>query len=493
MAARPDAVVVGSGPNGLAAALTLAEAGLAVEVHEGAARPGGGCRTEDLTLRGFHHDVCAAVHPLVAASPFFGRIDLEAAGVELRRSPVAFAHPLDDGRAAAVGGSVEETAASLGEDGPRYRRLMGPLVEHADAIVDAALGSFRRPPSHPGAVARFASLGLLPATVLAGHFRTEEGRALVAGAAAHAIRPLGAPLTAGFGLLMTLLAHQVGWPVAEGGSARVTEALVERIENAGGRVLTGRWVETLASVDAPTALLDLSPRQVLRLGATGLPARYRRALAAYRFGPGICKVDWALAGPVPWTAPVCREAVTVHLGGSLAEIVGAEREVAAGIHPERPYAIVVQPGVVDPTRAPAPAQTLWAYCHVPRGSMADMTARIERQLERFAPGFGDLVLDRVTATAFDVERENPNYVGGDINGGAATLRQTLCRPTVAWNPYRTPTPGLYLCSASTPPGGGVHGMCGLWAARTVLGDLAEPGTRTAGVGSIRPSSVPTER
>jgi len=472
-----DAIVVGSGPNGLAAALTLARAGLAVDVYERAGTAGGGCRTEELTLPGFRHDVCSAVHPLLVGSPFFRRMDLAARDVQLIYPPVAFAHPLDGGRgdggrAAAVVASVEETAEGLGQDAGAYRRLLSPLVRNADAIVPVVLAPLRSIPPHPVALARFGRAGLLPARRLADRFRTDEGRALLAGVAAHSMLPLGAPLTGGFALVLMMLAHAVGWPVVKGGSGRVVDALVAELEDLGGKVHTGQRVSSLGELPSARAvLLDVGPGQLLELAGDRLSGMERRALSAYRYGPGICKVDWALSGPVPWAAEVCRRAGTVHVGGAFAEVARSEADVTAGRHPERPFCIVAQPSVVDPTRAPEGAHTLWAYCHVPAGSTVDMTDRIEAQIERFAPGFRDLVLARVTETAASVAQRNPNYVGGDINGGAATVRQTVFRPTVRWNPYRTSARNVYLCSASTPPGGGVHGMCGEGAARAALRDL----------------------
>jgi phytoene dehydrogenase-like protein len=464
-----DAIVVGAGPNGLAAALTLARAGLAVEVIEGAAEPGGGCRTGELTLPGYAHDICSTVHPLAAASPFFKSLDLSA---QLAAPPVAFAHPLDGGQAAAVTGSVAETAALLGPDGRAYERLMGPLVRDADALVGQFLSPLRRVPAQPLAAGRFAAEAVLPATLLARRLHTAPGKALLAGLAGHAIQPLSAPVTGGFALLLGLLAHTTGWPVVKGGSARLTDALTAELRSLGGRVETGRWVRRLEDLPpARTVLLDVTPRQLWRMGAARLPAGYLRALRRFRYGPGVCKVDWALDGPVPWTAPACRETVTVHLGGPLAEVAASEAQVASGLHPDRPYCIVAQPGVADPGRAPAGGQVLWGYCHVPSGSTVDMSARIEAQIERFAPGFRDRILARSVRTAADMAAYDPNYVGGDINSGAATLIQTLLRPVPRWNPYRTPVRGLYLCSASTPPGGGVHGMCGYWAAQTALTDL----------------------
>ncbi len=467
-----DAIVVGSGPNGLAAAVTLAREGLSVHVIEGAATPGGGCRTQELTLPGFLHDVCSAVHPLAGASPFFTGTDLAARGVRLLTPKVAFAHPLDGGRAGAAAGSVEETAAGLGPDGATYRRLIEPLVRDMPLTLPTILGPLRSVPGHPLAMARYGLPGLLPASVLARRFRGEEAKVLVAGTAAHAMLPLTAPLTSAIGALFLMTAHTVGWPVAEGGSARIIDALVDELMSLGGRVETGRWVQTLDSLPrARAVLLDVTPRQFVALAGDRLPARERRALERFRYGPGVCKVDWALGGPVPWDAAVCREAGTVHVGGTFAEVALSESDVAAGRHPERPFCLVTQAGVVDTGRAPDGKQALWGYCHVPSGSTTDMSGRIEAQIERFAPGFRDLILAKSVRTAAEMEQYNPNDVGGDVSGGAPTLRQTFFRPTPRWNPYRTSLPGVYLCSASTPPGGGVHGMCGAWAARAALADL----------------------
>jgi phytoene dehydrogenase-like protein len=466
----PDAVIVGSGPNGLSAAVTLARAGLAVEVFEGSDVAGGGCRTAELTLPGYAHDICSSVHPLAAASPFFKTFD--AGQIRLRKPEVAFAHPLDDGMAAAVFGSVDDTAAGFGKDAAAYRRLFGPLVEHADEIIPAALGPVRPLPLPPLAMTRFGILGIQPARMLAARFDTPEARAAFAGAAAHAIQPLSAPLSGGFGLVMTILAHSVGWPVVEGGSAGIVDVLVDELEAHGGTLHTGRWVTSLGELPAAKAiLLDLTPRQLLALDDGRLPERYRRALEHYRYGPGIFKVDWALSGAVPWAANVCRASATVHVGGTFEEIARSESDVAAGRNPEQPFCIVVQPSIVDPTRAPKGHQTLWAYCHVPNGSTVDMTGRIESQIERFAPGFRDLVLARVSSPPAQVEAYNPNYVGGDIAAGNTGLRQTLFRPTIAVRSYRTPVRGLYFCSAATPPGGGVHGMCGARAAAVALREL----------------------
>src|SRR5580692_7800437 len=472
MSSNPDAVIVGSGPNGLAAAVTLAAAGLGVHVIEGAAAIGGGCRTEELTLPGFRHDVCSAAHPLALASPFFKRFDLQARGVAFARPEVEFAQPLAGGRAAVLTRDVAQTAARLGADRRSYQRLFGPLAEHSDDIVTAVLAPLRRPPAHPLAVAGYATRGVLPASAIIRRWRTEEARALLAGAAAHAMMPLTAAPTGGVGLRLVLLAHAVGWPVVQGGSSGITDAMAAAVNRAGGTIETGRWVRSLSELPpARVVLLDVSPRALAQLAGDRLPPGYRAALRRFRYGPGVCKVDFALSGPVPWTNAGCRRAGTLHLGGPFEQVAAAEAEVAAGKHPDRPYVLVVQPGVADPSRAPAGRQTLWTYCHVPSGSVVDMTDRIETQIERFAPGFRDLVLARSVHTAADEEALNPNYVGGDIGVGMQTLRQTVLRPVARWNPYRTPIRGLYLCSSATPPVPGVHGRCGELAALTALRDM----------------------
>jgi phytoene dehydrogenase-like protein len=481
-----DAIVVGSGPNGLAAAVTLAAAGLRVHVIEGADSPGGGCRTEELTLPGFRHDVCSAAHPLALASPFFRRFGPAARGVAFAHPEVVYAHPLDGGRAAVVTRSVTETAAGLGADAAIYQRLMQPLADGGNAVADAVLSSMRRPPRYSGALAAYARLGLRSAAAVARRFATEEARGLFAGVATHAMLPLTAPPTAGVGLLLGSLAHTVGWPVIAGGSARLTDAMAEAVVAAGGQLETGHWVRSLADLPpAPAVLLDVSPRAFLGLAGERLPARYRDALARFRYGAGICKVDFALSGPVPWRNEAARRAGTLHLGGGFEEIAAGEAEVARGEHPESPYVLVVQAGVADPGRAPRGQHALWAYCHVPAGSTVDMTTRIEAQIERFAPGFTDLVLARHTRTAAQEEALNPNYVGGDIACGAQTVRQVLARPVARWNPYRTPLRGVYLCSSATPPGPAVHGRCGELAALTALRDVF--GVRTPpDLGALRP-------
>ena len=472
MVSDVDAVVVGSGPNGLAAAVTLAAAGLSVTVVEGADTTGGGCRTEALTLPGFRHDVCSTAHPMVLTSPFFRQPAFEGLRDRLRQPEVPFAHPLDGGGAAAALPSVGDTAESLDADADAYRRLLGPLVDDARFLGDAILSPpLRSVPRHPLSLARFGLPGLLPTSRLVGRFETESAKALLAGVSAHSMARLTSPLTGAFGLFLTLTAHAAGWPVVEAGSSAITDAMVAELVRLGGTVETGRWIRSLSELPAAGAVVvDASPRGLADMAGDALPARYGRSLRRFRYGPGVCKVDWALSGPVPWRAEVCRKAGTLHLGGTYAEVAASEADVNDGRHPERPYCIVVQAGVADPTRAPEGQEALWGYCHVPSGSTVDMSGAIEAQIERFAPGFRDLVLARTVRTAADQEQHNPNYVGGDIAGGASTLVQTVFRPTVRWNPYRTPLDGVYLCSASTAPGAGVHGMCGVYAARTVLHD-----------------------
>jgi phytoene dehydrogenase-like protein len=469
MSEAADAIVVGSGPNGLAAAVTLAAAGLKVLVIEGAATPGGGCRTEELTLPGYRHDLCSTAHPLAVASSFFRRFDLASRGVRIVQPEVVFAHPLDGGRAAIAYRSVAETAAGLGRDQRAYRRLMRPLVRHADQIADWVFSAERRPPANPFALAGYGLLGMRPASVVARRFRSQEARGLFAGVSAHAMRPLNTAPTAGVGLLLTLLGHAVGWPFVEGGSGRLTDALVEALEAGGGKLETGRWIRSLDELPkAKAVLLDVTPRQLLEIAGDRISGRYQRSLERFRYGAGVCKVDFALSGPVPWTNPGCRKAGTVHLGGTFEEVARSEAQVASGSHPVFPYVLVVQASVADPSRAPAGGQTLWAYCHVPPGSDVDMTHQIEAQIERFAPGFRDLILAKVHRTAKDQEAYDPNCVGGDIASGVQNLKQTFFRPALRWDPYRTPLAGTYLCSSSTTPGPGVHGRCGELAALSAL-------------------------
>lgn len=464
-----DALVVGSGPNGLAAAIELARAGRSVRVLEAAETIGGGLRSAELTLPGFVHDVCSAIHPLAAASPFFRDLPLAAHGLELVDPPAPLAHPLDDGSAAVLERSLDETAAGLGRDGAAWARLLGPLVDDWEVLMEGALGPVRVP-RHPVALARFALKGLRSSTALAAaEFRDEPARALFGGMAAHALLPLTRSPSAAFGLVLALLGHAVGWPVVRGGTQRLADALAAHAAALGVELVTARPVHSLEDVPrARAVLLDVTPRQVVAIAADRLPPRYRRALERFRYAPGAFKVDWALSEPIPWRAPVCARAGTLHLCGTLEEIAHAEEAVARGRHPERPYVLVAQQSLFDDTRAPAGQHTAWAYCHVPNGSTVDMTDAIEAQLERFAPGFRDVVLARAVHPPRELERYNANYVGGDVNGGLQDLRQLLTRPAARVSPYATPVPGLYLCSASTPPGGGVHGLCGYFAARAAL-------------------------
>ncbi len=463
-----DAIVVGSGPNGLAAAITIASAGRSVHVVEAADTPGGGMRSAELTLPGFVHDVCSSIHPLALASPFLRALPLADLGVELVHPEVPFAHPLDGGRAAVLHRDVRETARALGTDGPAYERLMRPLADGWQGIIDGVLAPLR-PPAHPFLMARFGLGAIRSVEGLAKRFANDEARALLAGAGAHSMLPLGSPPTGGVALLLTLLAHAVGWPAVRGGSQVLADALVKDLEKLGGTITTGTRVGDLAELPpAKAVLFDVTPRQLVAIAGDRLPAGYKRRLGCFRYGPGVFKVDWALDGPVPWTNPEVARAGTVHLGGTLPEVAASEAAANKGRHAERPYVLLVQQSVFDPTRAPAGQQTVWAYCHVPSGSTVDMTERIEAQVERFAPGFRDRVIARATRDTAAVERYDENYVGGDINGGVQDLRQHFTRPVASLNPYRTPTRGIYLCSSSTPPGGGVHGMCGYWAARAAL-------------------------
>jgi phytoene dehydrogenase-like protein len=462
-----DAVVVGSGPNGLVGALRLAGAGRRVLLLEAADRVGGGLRTEELTLPGFHHDVCATVVPLALASPAFRALDVP--GVEYRHPPIPAAHPLDGAPAALVLRGEHATAAGFGRDAAAWRATIGATARAGFPLVDTLLAPLDLPPHAPLAAVRYGALGALPATAAARVFRDPAARAALAGMAAHSMLDLGSPVTAGYGMLLAALAHSVGWPVVRGGTQGLADAMVARLRALGGEVVTGCRVGDLDELPrAPVVLLDTSVPDLLRIAGPRLPAGYRRRLERYRPGPGVFKIDYALDAPVPWTDPAVAGAGTVHLGGTLEEVAAAERTVARGGHAERPFVLGVQACVADPSRAPEGRHTFWAYCHVPNGSDVDMTAAIEAQVERFAPGFRDRVLARHVMGPAALEAHNANEVGGDINGGSGDWRQFVSRPVLARNPWRTPLPGVWLCSASTPPGGGVHGMGGWQAAGLAL-------------------------
>jgi phytoene dehydrogenase-like protein len=465
-----DAIVVGSGPNGLAGAITLAQAGRSVLVLEAEQNIGGGTRTEELTLPGFKHDVCAAVLSLAVSSPFLRTLPLVEYGVEWVHPPAPVAHPLDDGTAVVLERSVEETNENLGRDAAAYRRLFKPLVENWDRLSIEVLGPLQIPPRHPLLMGRFALSAFRSARNVAEHvFEGQRARALFAGLAGHAIQPLEHPLTAAFALMLGTSAHAVGWPMARGGSSTVAEALAGYLRSLGGEIVTGNRVESVKELPSHRAVLfDVTPRQLLRIAGDSLPPGYRRALERYRYGPGVFKIDWALEQPIPWKAHECMRAATVHLGGTFDEIAAAERAVWNGQYPDKPYVLVVQPTLFDPTRAPEGKHTAWAYCHVPNGSTFEMTGRIEAQIERFAPGFRDCVLARHVMPPAAMEQHNANYIGGDINGGVQDLGQMWTRPTFRLAPYSIPVKGWYLGSSSTPPGGGVHGMCGYYAARAAL-------------------------
>ncbi|MGH2357412.1 MAG: phytoene desaturase family protein [Candidatus Limnocylindria bacterium] len=468
-----DAVVVGGGPNGLAAAIALARGGRSVRLYEAHDSVGGGCRSAELTLPGVLHDVCSAIHPLGRSSPFFRELGLEGHGLEWIEPPIQLAHPLDDGRAAIVVRDVDATAESLDDagDARTYARWMTPLARDWELIVRELLGPIRplAPLRHPIALARFGIPALLPAALVACGFRSAAARALIAGCGAHSFLSLSAPLSGGFGLALLVAAHAVGWPMPRGGSGRIPEALASVLREAGGEIETGRAVASLAELPAHrAALLDLSPAAVLRVAGERLGGAYTAQLRRYRHGPAAFKLDLVLDGPIPWHNPALGQAGTVHLGGTAGEIEAPELAVARGRVHERPFVLLAQPTQFDPSRAPEGRHVVWAYCHVPNGWSGDATQRIERQIERFAPGFGDRIVARHILRPADLEAYNPNYVGGDINGGLQHWAQFWTRPAVRWDPYTTPDPAIFVCSASTPPGGGVHGLCGWHAARSAL-------------------------
>ena len=466
---RYDAVVVGAGPNGLAAAVVLAEAGRSVLVLEAKPTIGGGCRTAELTLPGFHHDICAAIHPMGIVSPFLQRLPLGKFGLKWVKASAPLAHPFDDGTAAVLHRSLSATAATLDEDGDAWTALMQPLLNNSDALFDDILRSVRLP-RHPFLMARFGALGLRScASLVRRRFRGPKARALFAGCAAHSFLALDAAASASFGLVLALVGHATDWPCAEGGSQRIVDALAAYLLSLGGTIEVNREVRTMRDIPESRAVLfDLAPRLTERIAGADLPEGFRKQLRAFRYGPAVFKVDWALREPIPWTAPECHQAATVHAAGTFEELVASEHDAVSGRICERPFVLVAQQSLFDATRAPSGQHTGWAYCHVPHASTVDMAERIERQIERFAPGFGDIILARRTMSPADVEAHNANMIGGHIAGGANELTQFFFRPTLRWNAYTTPNPRLFLCSSSTPPGGGVHGMCGYWAAREAL-------------------------
>lgn len=465
------AIVVGSGPNGLAAAITLARAGVRVRVLEAQTTIGGGARTAELTVPQFFHDRCSAIHPLAVASPFFRELNLNSHELEWIRPEIPLAHPLDDGSAAVLARSLGRTCAALGGDGPAWRWLFSPLVAQWEALVGEFLQPLLHLPRHPWLLARFGAFAIRSASELARRaFRGEPARALFAGLAGHSFLPLTAPVSAAFALVLGAAGHAVGWPMPRGGAQRISDTLAARLRELGGTIETGARVDDVRDLPrAGATLLDLSAWEAARVAGASLPAWYRRRLAEFPHGPGVFKVDYALAAPIPWKAEACHRAGTLHLGGTLAEIAAAEEDVARGRIPSRPFVLLTQPSRFDPTRAPAGRHIAWAYCHVPFGCTADLTRAIESQIERFAPGFRECILARHVSAPPHLQKENANLTGGDISGGASDLWHLLARPTFSFTPSRTPLRGLYLCSSSTPPGGGVHGMCGVHAARAALG------------------------
>lgn len=464
-----DAIVVGAGPNGLAAAVTLARAGLTVRVYERNSAIGGGSRTKELTLPGYIHDVCSAVHPMAVASGFFRKFEL-GKRIGLIVPELSYAHPLDGGRAGLAWRDIDRTAEDLGRDGAAWKSLFGPLAARADQIAQITGSQLLRIPRHPVTFARFGLRALeqgAPTWNL--RFQEDKAPAMFSGVAAHTIQPMPSTATAGAALALGTYAHGRGWAVPIGGSQAIAEAMADDIRMHGGEILTDTEVVSLDELPpARAVLLDVTPRALARLAHTRLPETYLRRLAGFRYGNAAAKVDFALSGPVPWANEESRRAGTLHLGGTRAEVAASEATVAAGRHSDNPYVLVAQPSIFDPTRAPAGKHVLWAYTHVPRASNIDQTEAITRQIERFAPGFRDLIEASSSMTALDMEAYNPNYIGGDIASGMAGLQQLFVRPVLSREPWRTPAPGVYLCSSSTPPGPGVHGLAGYYAARSAL-------------------------
>ena len=464
------AAVIGAGPNGLAAAITLAQLGVHVDVFEAEPQPGGAARTLELTLPGFHHDFGSAVHPLAAGSPFFSSLPLQSHGLHWIHSPAPLAHPFDDGTAVTLERNLQDAESSLGPDGKRWRCLMQPFVERWSALAAEILRPLNIFTRHPFLLARFGLIGFPPAKLVAQLFRSERTKALFAGLAAHSFLSLDEPLSAAFGITLAAAAHAVGWPIPRGGAQSITNALAGHFVTLGGTLSISTRIQDLSALSNFDAILcDVTPHQLLRIARNRFPTRFARRLAKYRCGPGVFKVDYALHSPIPWKAPDCARAATVHLGGSLQEIAASEYAMSHGRHSERPFVLLAQPSLFDPTRAPAGKHIAWAYCHVPNGSTVDMLETLESQIERFAPGFRDCVLARHVFNPAALEKMDANLIGGDISGGAMDLRQFFLRPT--WRHYATPLRNIYICSSSTPPGGGVHGMCGHNAAKLAISCL----------------------
>ena len=466
-----DAVVVGSGPNGLAAAIMLQQHGLSVLVLEGESTIGGGLRSKELTLPGYIHDVCSAVHPMALSSPFFNSLPLEQYGCSYIYPPVAAAHPFDDGTAAVLKSSPEETAASLGADKNTYLELINPIIKNWPLIANDVLAPLHIP-KYPLPMAQFGFKAITSATHLAKRFSTKAAKGLWAGMAAHAIQPLSNPATSAIGLVLMTAAHLKGWPVAKGGSQTIANALASYFISLGGKIETGFYVRSLQQLPASGAVLfDITPQQLLRIAGHKFSSLYKWQLQRYKYGMGVFKIDWALDAPIPFTAGACKAAGTVHIGNTIEEITASEQLTSSGGYPDNPFVLLAQQTVFDPSRAPEGKHTAWAYCHVPNGSVKDMTGAIERQVERFAPGFRERILARHVMNTEQIEAYNANYIGGDINGGIIDIRQLFTRPALRFSPYRTSAKGMYICSSSTPPGGGVHGMCGYHAAKRVLKDI----------------------
>lgn len=463
-----DALVIGSGPNGLAAAICLALEGLSVKIFEASETVGGGMRTKELIEPGFHHDICSAIHPLAASSPFLKELPLQNFGLEWITPKYPLAHPMDDGSAIIMHSSLKITSELLGDDGKSYSRLMGPLSDNWDQLTKDFLGPLRFP-RNPVRLATFGLQALQPATRLQKRFSTPRAKALFAGLAAHSILPLDALATSAIGMVLGAAGHAVGWPLPKGGSQSIADAMATYFKSLGGEIETGFTVDNMEQLPSAKAVLfDLTPRQVVEIAGDRLPSSYKKRLEGYRYGSGVFKMDYILKEPVPWKDPEVNKAGTVHLGGTFDEISHSESVIADGGHPDRPYVLIAQQSEFDDTRTPDNRHTLWAYCHVPNGSVRDMSEAINNQIERFAPGFKDIIQEQKSMNTEQFHDYNANYFGGDINGGRQDIWQLFSRPVYLLNPYSMPVKGLYFCSSSTPPGGGVHGMCGYHAANLVL-------------------------